>query len=244
MIFIHEDNTTCTFAYTSGKNLTMKDFENRFSVCPLLGAPSIIVYTRSHAMSAGMYTKDFLNKTLCRRLRHLTNVDTKEELKDACFNPPSLGPGGEVFEVDWAKGMNTQYAIIIVSGPNSGKAAKKALRVKSKAMAKAKPKFKPKPAAISHAYVAESLRICEGSVNWLMRIDFGATSYLCSNDDSPRPLWDAVQVRRAYNLRNGKLMMKEFIVHGVDHSSNTGTSTGVATLVAGEYQKCLLHTTS
>ena len=62
MIFIHEDNTTCIIAYTTGKNPTMKDLERCFGVSlawghqRMMSGDYIMVHTRSHDMSADIYT--------------------------------------------------------------------------------------------------------------------------------------------------------------------------------------------
>ena len=96
VIFIHEDNTTCIIAYTTGKNPIMKDLERCFGVSlawghqRMMSGDYIMVHTRSHDNSADIYTKGFLNKTLFRRLKVLTNMYTQEELDKGWLNPPAL----------------------------------------------------------------------------------------------------------------------------------------------------------
>ena len=46
----------------------------------MMSGDYIMVHTRSHDMSADICTKGFLNKTLFRRLKALTNLYTQEEL--------------------------------------------------------------------------------------------------------------------------------------------------------------------
>ena len=60
----------------------------------------IIVRTRSHDMSADLYTKGFLTKTLCNRLKLLANLYTRQELKDLILNPLALDPKGIEITVD------------------------------------------------------------------------------------------------------------------------------------------------
>lgn len=107
-----------------------------------------MVHTRSHDMSADIYTKGFLNKTLFRRLKLLTNLYTQEELDKGWLNPPVLNDKGEERPEDNTRGLNTQYGIIL-SGPSSAKSNKKPIKQKTevKAKSKAKPKknFKPQP---------------------------------------------------------------------------------------------------
>ena len=102
-----------------------------------------------------------------------------------------------------SKGATTQYDIIMFD-PSSNSAARKAIKVKTKAKAINKTKIlKPKRTAIAHAYVVENVGVDPERVRWFMQIDYGATSYVCSNDDSRCPPWCAVKSRRTYNLCNG-----------------------------------------
>ena len=87
VIFIQGDNITCIIAYTTGKSPTMKDLERCFGVSlawghqRMMAGDYIMVRTRSHDMSADIYTKGFLNRTLFRRLKLLTNLYTTKELE-------------------------------------------------------------------------------------------------------------------------------------------------------------------
>lgn len=96
----------------------------------MMSGDFIMVHSRSHDMSVDIYTDGFLNKTLFRRLRLLTNLHTPEELDKGRLNPPPLNDKGEVQPVDFSKGINTQYSIIL-SGPNSAKSAKKTIKLKT-----------------------------------------------------------------------------------------------------------------
>ena len=60
----------------------------------MMSGDYIMVHTRSHDMSADIYTKGFLNKTLFRRLKLLTNLYTQEELDKGWLNPPALDDKG------------------------------------------------------------------------------------------------------------------------------------------------------
>ena len=80
VIFIHEDNTTCIIAYTTGRNPTMKDLERCFGVSlawghqRMMSGDYIMIHTRSHYMFADIYTKGFLNEILSRRHKLLPNL--------------------------------------------------------------------------------------------------------------------------------------------------------------------------
>ena len=74
----------------------MKDLERCFGVSLAWGhmrmtsGDYIIVHTRSHDMSADIYTKGFANNALFQRLRMLINIYTEKELEDNVLNPPAL----------------------------------------------------------------------------------------------------------------------------------------------------------
>ena len=90
-------------------------------------------------MSVDIYTKGFLNKTLSRRLKLLTNLYTTEQLEKGWLNPLRLNDKGEERPADSTRGLNTQSGIIL-SGPSSATSAKKAIKQKTKVKAKPKPK--------------------------------------------------------------------------------------------------------
>ena len=94
-----------------------------------------MVHTRSHDMSADIYTNGFLNKTLFRRLKLLTNLYTAEELEKGWLTPPALSDKGDEHPADSTRGLNTHYGIIL-SGPSSAKSAKKAIKQKTNVKAK------------------------------------------------------------------------------------------------------------
>ena len=101
VIFIHEDNITCVINNTASKNPIIKDLERCLGVFLVWGhhrmmsGDYIMVHTRSHDMSADIYTKGFLNRTVLRRLKLLTNLYTTEELEKGWLDPPALNGKGE-----------------------------------------------------------------------------------------------------------------------------------------------------
>ena len=68
----------------------------------MMSGDYIIVHTRSHDMSADLYTKSFMTKTLYHRLKVLANVYTREELADCIFNPTPVGPSGQEILFDYS----------------------------------------------------------------------------------------------------------------------------------------------
>ena len=101
VIFVHEDNTTCISAVSTGKNPTMKTLERCFGVClawlssRMMSGDYNLVHTRSHDMTADIHTKGFDDVGLYRRLRKLNNIFTPEEIANvrgevSCWNPDPL----------------------------------------------------------------------------------------------------------------------------------------------------------
>ena len=84
-ITIREDNTTCISTNASGKNGQMKELERAFGVyvswnsARLSSGDYEIVYTRSHDMSADIYTKGFDDVALFQRLLLRTNLYSPEQ---------------------------------------------------------------------------------------------------------------------------------------------------------------------
>ena len=115
-----------------------------------------MIHTRSHDMSADIYTKGFVDAKLFHRLKRLTNIFTREELEKGLLNPEPLTGEGKIDEEPLSStSANLQYAIIL-SGPSSATTNQKPIKKKPKA--KAKPKvsvIKRKPPAICHASVAD-----------------------------------------------------------------------------------------
>ena len=64
-----------------------------------------MVHTLSHDTFADIYAKGFLNKTLFRRLKALTNLYTQEELDKGWLNPPALNVKGAERPVDNTRGL-------------------------------------------------------------------------------------------------------------------------------------------
>lgn len=169
-----------------------------------------MVHTRSHDMSADIFTKGFLNKTLFRRLKLPTNMCTLEELEKGWLNPPALNDKGEERPEDGTRGLNTQYGIIL-SGPSSAKSNKKAIKQKTKVKAKSKAKHKknckPRPQVQAFAALADKVGVESERAQWFLRVDYGATHYVRNNDDSHCPLWPDVKRRRTFSVRNGEPIM-------------------------------------
>ena len=92
VIYIHEDNTSAISGAASGKNPTMKTLERCFGVSVakinerMRSGDYFMVHTRTHDMSADIYTKGFTDVALFNRLRALINV----------FSPPALPPVGSI----------------------------------------------------------------------------------------------------------------------------------------------------
>ena len=80
VIYIHEDNTTCIIAFTTGKNPTMKDLGRALGISLAWGyqricsGDYIMIHTRTHDMTADIFTKCFQNKNLFKRLKMLINI--------------------------------------------------------------------------------------------------------------------------------------------------------------------------
>ena len=61
VIWIHEDNTTCIIAYTTGKSPTMKELERCFDISLAWGQQQIIsgdyilMHIRTHDMTSDIY---------------------------------------------------------------------------------------------------------------------------------------------------------------------------------------------
>ena len=101
----------------------------------------IMVHIRSPDMSADIHTKGFLIQPLSRKPKLLTNSYIPEEFEKGRLNGPPVNDKGKEQPVDFTMGIHTQYSIIILSGPNSAKSAKKAIKLNT--MVKAKAKAKP-----------------------------------------------------------------------------------------------------
>ena len=162
-------------------------------------------------MSADVSTKGFMTKTLFNRLRLLTNIYTREEVTSLAINPPPMDNAGKEIDIEWSCGCNTQYHIIMNGASAKNQKARKPAKVKGKA--KAKSKAKPQPIAVCHSLVVACVGIPEPTTPWFLRVDYGATNYVKSTDDSRCPLWEDVKVRRTYNLRNGALIRHDTIIH-------------------------------
>ena len=63
--------------------------------------------------------------------------------------------------------------------------------------------------AVYQAYVAESTGVDLDDVNWFLRVDYGATRYAGPNEDPRCPVWTTVLWCRAYNTRNGRILLRD-----------------------------------
>ena len=229
----------------------MKDLERCFGISLAWGHQRIesgdyvLIHTRSHDMAADIYTKGFQNRPLFWRLRQLINIYTVAEIDNWELNPAILGDDAQPVENQKSDDLNSQYKIII-SGANSKTKIKKAIKVKAKAKAKAKPMLneqlvKKKPDAVVQAMVADSTGVDLNDVKWFMRVDFGATQYVGANEDPRCPEWPTVRWRRTYNIRNGKIILLDHILH--DAVGRTDANAGVKHVnVNGEmYRECRRH---
>ena len=132
-----------------------------------------MVHTRSHDMSADIYTKGFVDRQLFHRLKMLTNIYSLEEIDANDLNPAPLDADHQ--PVPLSNDLNTQYAII-TGGMSSKQQCKKAVKVKAKAKAKPKPVHRlPVPPAKSNACVVDVGTVGEADVSWFARVDYGAS---------------------------------------------------------------------
>lgn len=233
LIVVHEDNTTCIIAVTTGKNPTMKTLERRFGVSlswlnhRIRAGDYVIVHTRSHDMFTDIYTKGFVDQKRFKRSQMLTNLYTLQELEDGVemLNPEFLDAEKTVdLAATNSMDLDLQYRIIR-SGPNSIDARKKGRAVKQKivkAKAKAKPKIKSKavPAAVSHANVAGAVPMDEPA-RWFPRVDYHAANCMGVNEDDRCPPWGQVDFRRTYLLDSGSILAHENIIHEGSQSKET-----------------------
>ena len=111
---------------TTGKHPTMKILERCFGVWlswlnhRIRAGDYVIVHTRSHDMSADIYTKGVVDRKLFERLKTLKNLYTLEELKDGVdmLNPEFLDAEKNVDVVATnSTDLNPRYRIKR-SGPN------------------------------------------------------------------------------------------------------------------------------
>ena len=153
-------------------------------------------------MSADIYTKGFQNRLLFRRLRQLINIYSPEEITGCRWNPPVLNNDGSPKPRCEGDTLNTQYEVI-TSGANSKTKIKRAIKVKAKSKPKISKMMKRTPTAVTEAYVADAVGLDLDKVNWFLRVDYGATNYVVSNEDPRCPDWKTVSWRRTYNVRNG-----------------------------------------
>ena len=173
----------------------------------------VVIHTRSHEMSADIYTKGFVDAKLFHRLKKLMNIFTREELEEGLLNPdPLTGEGKIDEEALGSTSANPQYAIIRL-GPSSATTNQKP--IKQKAKAKTKPDFsviKLKPQAIDHASVADVIEMQE-TASRFTRVDFHSTHFVGSNEDTRCPSWHDVKYRRTYLIDKGKLITSEIMHH-------------------------------
>lgn len=136
-ITIREDNTTCISTNTSGKNGQMKELERAFGVyvswnsARLSSGDYEITYTRSHDMSADVYTKGFDDAGLFQRLLLLTNLYSPEQWESGLMRPePLLGDkspakGSPLFDPSLINSQWSIYLIGVAQEQDNRKAMKK-----------------------------------------------------------------------------------------------------------------------
>ena len=168
-----------------------------------------MIHTRSHDMSADIYTKGFTDVALFNRLRSLISVYSPYDLVHNLFCPAPLGAdklpctveGGLVVE-----NINTQYCILL-SGKSLEQDDRKPVKVKlPKTKVKARPPPKSTAVTVRSQLCVFGPAIAGEASTWFARFDFQTDRYVRSTPDGRCPPWSSVRCRRTYNLSSGKLL--------------------------------------